>query len=241
MKKLILAAIALTTAVGVFAQGTIQFNNRIATAGFAQTTHIWGPGTDKTLSLIGLGSNDSPAGTTPFSQSGMSMIGSNGRTGQYGYATTLAQLIGAGGQNQPESSLVPLGLTTTFRSGTSLGGVASVTVTLSGTPPVAADAAFATFEIVAWDNSAAVAGYNLSSWGTAGSLGAYDAWQKGLIAAGRSTPFNVSAIGGGLNTPPVLDNMQPLTSFNLYFIPEPSTFALAGLGAAALLIFRRRK
>ena len=29
--------------------------------------------------------------------------------------------------------------------------------------------------------------------------------------------------------------------FNLYFVPEPSTFALAGLGAAALMIFRRRK
>jgi hypothetical protein len=27
----------------------------------------------------------------------------------------------------------------------------------------------------------------------------------------------------------------------LYYIPEPSTFALAGLGAAAMLIFRRRK
>ena len=32
-------------------------------------------------------------------------------------------------------------------------------------------------------------------------------------------------------------------SFNEYYIiiPEPTTLALAGLGAAALLIFRRRK
>jgi hypothetical protein len=92
MKKLILAAIALTTAAGVYAQGTIQFNNRIATVGFQQTTHIWGPSTTApALKLIGLGSNDGPtAGTVPFAASGMSMIGANGRTGQYGYATTFA-------------------------------------------------------------------------------------------------------------------------------------------------------
>jgi hypothetical protein len=131
-----------------------------------------------------------------------------------------------------ESSLHPLGLTTTFRSGTSLGGVASITVTLSGTVPIPADAAFATFEIAAWDNNTGL----YPTWDLAEV-----AWLEGKIAAGKTTPFNVSAIGGGLNLPPLLNNMQPLESFNLYFIPEPSTFALAGLGAAALLIFRRRK
>ena len=61
----------------------------------------------------------------------------------------------------------------------------------------------------------------------------------GLIAAGKGGAFTVNNIGGSVNTPP---NM-PGQSFNLYIqsIPEPSTFALAGLGAAALLIFRRRK
>jgi len=51
--------------------------------------------------------------------------------------------------------------------------------------------------------------------------------------------LNVEAIGGGFNTPPNI----PFTSFNIYFIPipEPGSFALLGLGAAALLIFRRRK
>lgn len=33
----------------------------------------------------------------------------------------------------------------------------------------------------------------------------------------------------------------PITGLNMLPIPEPSSFALAGLGAAALLIFRRRK
>jgi len=234
MKKLILAAFALTAAVGVFAQGTIQFNNRIATVGFLQTTHIWGPSaTAPGLSLIGLGSNDNPSGTTPFgAASAMTMIGQGGRTGAGGYATTFAQLIGATGLNQPESSLVPLGQITTFRTGSSLGGIANITSTLTGTPGVAADAANATFEMVAWDNSSGL----YPTWAQASV-----AWLGGQIAGGHSNPFNVSAIGGGLNTPPLLNNMQQLQSFNLYSIPEPSSFALAGLGAAALLIFRRRK
>jgi hypothetical protein len=37
------------------------------------------------------------------------------------------------------------------------------------------------------------------------------------------------------------DPTQSARSFNLYFIPEPTSAALAGLGAAALLVFRRRK
>ena len=45
-------------------------------------------------------------------------------------------------------------------------------------------------------------------------------------------------IGGSVNTP--AEHCSP-GSFNLYMVPEPSTFALAGLGAAALMIFRRRK
>lgn len=39
-------------------------------------------------------------------------------------------------------------------------------------------------------------------------------------------------------TPP---NLVGLTSFAIVPVPEPSTLALAGLGAAAMLIFRRRK
>jgi hypothetical protein len=232
MKKLILAAFALTTAVSVFAQGSVILNNRISGAPFNQTTHIWGPGTNPGLSLIGLGSNDSPAGTTAFSQSGMALIGAGGSGGKYGYATTFASLIGAVGAGAAESSLQPFpgGGVTTFRSGTSLGDVASITMTL---PAAFADATFATFEIVAWDNSSS----QYATWSLASV-----AWLRGDIAAGHTSPFNVGAIGGTGNiTPDLTQQGTVLTSFNLYFIPEPSTFALAGLGAAALLIFRRRK
>ena len=90
------------------------------------------------------------------------------------------------------------------------------------------DLAAATIEMVAWDNSSG----NYATW-TQASV----AWLAGDIAAGMSGAFTVNAIGGSVNTSPTV--LAP--SFNLYFIPEPSTFALAGLGAAALMIFRRRK
>jgi hypothetical protein len=110
----LLAPLALALTVPVpeaSGQGVVIFNNRISTVGnFVGTTlHIWGPSTTSpSLSLIGLGSNDNPSGTTPFgSASGMALIGAGGSGGQCGYATTFAQLIGAVGSNQPESALVP--------------------------------------------------------------------------------------------------------------------------------------
>lgn len=234
MKKLILAAIALTTAAGVFAQGTVVFNNRISGSTVNQTGHVWGPGTPPGLTLVGLGSNDSPAGTTDFAGNGMQLIGAGGRNVQYGYATTFAQLLAANGGNVL-GALTPASGVTTFRSGTSLGDVAAITATLNGVP---LDSPLATLQIVAWDNLSGL----YPTWAEA-----EPAWLLGTIAAGMSARFNVANIGGALNTTPVLtsgltagQSIEGL-SFNLYFIPEPSTFALAGLGAAALLIFRRRK
>jgi len=247
MKKLILAAIALTTAAGVYAQGTVAFGNRISGgAGSGLTLHIWGPSSSNPgLSLIGLGSNDVNAtqaglqGNIDFTANGMVMIGAGGSGGKYGYSTTFSQLIGevGGTFGSPglSDSLQPVGTTSTFKSGSALGGINGITETLSGSVPIPSDTSAASFEIVAWDNSS-----NLYPTWSSASM----AWEEGLIAAGHSAPFVTTAIGGTLNLPPLLNNGRGnanlMTSFNLYFIPEPSTFALAGLGAAALLVFRRR-
>lgn len=54
-----------------------------------------------------------------------------------------------------------------------------------------------------------------------------------VLAGNNASPGNTSLIGliSGLQTP----------GWSLSPVPEPATFALAGLGAAAMLIFRRRK
>jgi hypothetical protein len=60
----------------------------------------------------------------------------------------------------------------------------------------------------------------------------------GLIGASSTFAYQIPATPSN----PVGDFfMVNFTGFTVAAIPEPSTFALAGLGAAALLIFRRRK
>lgn len=54
-----------------------------------------------------------------------------------------------------------------------------------------------------------------------------------LGSGGLTTPGNIFGSSPGQVTTPIFLQVQP--------VPEPGTFALAGLGAAALLIFRRRK
>jgi hypothetical protein len=222
MKKLALAALALTSAASVFAQGTIVFDNRNSVG----TSHIYAPLPGNTgLSQSGNGSADSPSGSTSWA--GFSAIGAGGFTGQYGGSTTLAQLLGANGSGDTEASLTPQSGTITFRTGAGAGFLyTGPAVTLNSIP---LDSAAASFQVVAWDDSSGL----YSTWTLASA-----AWAAGTIAAGESTIFTVAAIGGNVNTPPAFS----FPSFNLYTtIPEPSTFALAGLGAAAMLIFRRRK
>lgn len=58
----------------------------------------------------------------------------------------------------------------------------------------------------------------------------------GGLYAGVGSVWEISLGGGVLPVPGI-----PSEAIQLTFIPEPSAFALAGLGSAALLIFRRRK
>jgi hypothetical protein len=163
---------------------------------------------------IGNGTGDTPSGTADWT----------GFTALSG-AGYWSALLAANGANQAESSLQQATPTTTFRTGTAVGNIAGVTATLNNVP---ADAPVATIEMVAWDNSSG----QYSTWALAKA-----AWNANLIAAGTSGTFNLGPIGG-LGSAPTMTGLQ---SFNIYLVPEPTTFALAGLGAAALLIFRRRK
>jgi len=212
MKKLALITLALTCAAGAFAQGTVTFNNRVVGS---VVTHVYAPlAATPSVSRKGNGSADTATGTTDWA-------GWTGLSGS-GY---MAALLSAPGFGQPESSLVASSPSTTFRTGAAAGFISGVTATLAN---VGADANAATLEMVVWDNSSGV----YSTWSQASV-----AWLGGLIAAGESGRLDIGPIGG-TGTPP---NLVGLQSFNIYTIPEPTTFALVGLGAASLLIFRRRK
>lgn len=204
MKRLILIAVAVTCAVGAFAQGggTVVFDNNIVGS---IVTHVYAPATSNpTLSLIGPGPGDTPAGTTSFAAFGCTPIGLGGPAGRYGGATTFAQLLAAPDNNRPEGSLVPQTPTTTFQTGAAAGFVQGVTLTLNN---VLSDAP-ATLIMVAWDNSSG----RYPTW-----THALPAWQAGLIAAGQSIPWN-STVGGV--APPT--SIAGAFSFNLYFLIAPS-------------------
>ncbi len=220
MKKLILAAVATTCALSVFAQGTVVFNNRVAGT---VVSHVYaGP-----AAFQGNGPGDTPAGTNTWG-AGYVLIGT---TGGLTASTTFAQLLAAPGFGAAESSLVPALGVTTFRTGGGAGNVAGITATLGNVAP---NASAATLEMVAWDNSSGL----YPTWAQASV-----AWKNGLIAAGESGTWNQDAIGGTQPAPNLINSTDPtqhVQSFSLV-VPEPTTAVLAGLGAAAMLIFRRRK
>jgi hypothetical protein len=213
MKKLVLASLALTCAVSVFAQGTVVFNNRVSGT-IITYVYAMNPA-NNTQWQIGNGPADTPPGTTDWT--GWTRAGGNG------YTATLRSAPGAGAA---DAALQFAAQTTTFRTGTGAGNLSPITLTL---PNVAAGAPVATLQMFAWDNKGGTLTDPAAAWA---------AWQAGTTAGGVSAKFDLANIGGGLNTNP---NLVGLQSFNLYMVPEPSTLALAGLGAAALLLFRRRQ
>jgi len=175
MKKLLVAFAALLVASSAFAQGTINFNNRVST-GDARVTR--------------------PDGTTGA-----------------GAGVTAALYLG-------NTMLTP---TTTFRTTAAAAFfVNAVEVVVPG---------------VAGGGTAA--GVTMRAWETA--AGSYEAAQGTAFLSGSSAPIDVAGLGNPAGAPPTpAANLLGLQGFQITAVPEPSTIALGVLGAAALLLRRRK-
>jgi hypothetical protein len=207
MKKLILTACVLACVTSVFAQGTINFFNRVAGTLVAP---VYGPfAGDPAKAVTGNTPTGVPAGTADYTGAAL-LDGPNYQAELWGgpVGTAADALVAATG-----------GSTAAFRTGTGAGYW--VNPTEAAVVPGVVGGVAATLQVRVWDKTTG------TSWANATTKGA-------------SALFTSQALASGIATPP---NLIGLTSFNLtgVAIPEPSTFALAGLGAAALLIFRRRK
>jgi hypothetical protein len=223
MKTTLLGCVGFLSIGSAFAQSVIDFQTYIPGT---LLLRVYGPlSNNPTFHQTGNGPGDIPAGTQDWSS--FTPIGASGSSGPFGASTTFAQLLGADGAGQPESSL-QLGFpVTTFKSGLGAGYIQPTVVTFNNIP---LDTLAATIEMVAWDNSSGL----YSTW-----TEAQVAWREGLIAAGESGSWYQAL---PIQPPAVMinyhDPSQHVVSFNLYYIPEPSALWLAGFGIM-MLLFRR--
>jgi hypothetical protein len=214
MKRLILTAFVATLAVNSFGQGAIDVGNNFGATVFRAPIYGVQVG-NETQSVSGQpGTPAFPTGPTVYT--GARLQGT-GFTFAF-YASTTGITTDAG-------SLTFIGA---LNFGATAGTAGFVTTQTLNVPGVTAGNP-TTWQIRVWDS-------------TGGHTTLAAAWNAGL-AGGQSALVNSGPLGGVSPGGPVLNpaTSSGWTSFNVYVVPEPSTFVLAGLGAAALLIFRRRK
>jgi hypothetical protein len=175
-----------------------------------------------TVGLLGLASGAFAQGTLVFANlaSGVNAPVTNKLTGaRLTTVNFMADLYFSNTTNAPTDSLTAAGFNVIFSTTTSGGGGGYF---LGGTRTVTGAGGFIEAQVRVWD----------SQFG-----GTYDAARSAGGLAGVSAPIIVN-----LAIPPApAPAMAGLQGFTVDIVPEPTSFALAGLGAAALLFFRRRK
>lgn len=212
MKKLLLTTIIAGALVGsAFAQGTISLGGT-----------IWY-------------SNDGLASTAKVPAGTVAQVGTWGSlnvTVFYAPAGTPSPFSATAAAAIPTSSPWKQATSLAQRIGPLAGSLAATTMSLGDT---ATESVF----VVGWAGSAttwnqAVAG-GATMWGWSGqtlSKGGLQWDQAVTVPVGTNPPGTPTAIATGANA---------FSGLVLMPIPEPTMFALAGLGVATLLVFRRRK
>jgi hypothetical protein len=227
MKKIVLTAALAVASVAAFGQGYVNLGNSFA-GSFIQPIFGPNPGSnsvEQTGSPAGIAGTLPSGGTTvyggPLLQAGYDLTLYSGPSS----ATTLSQMtvVTTVPFRTATANKLPAGLITssTVQIGT--------TGNLGGTSENFIVAAFSTEGGTVSTYAQALANYG------AGDLNAQ---------IGTSSLFNLSL--GGVDSATGNTDLNPnttgWTSFSLISVsPEPSTIALAGLGAAGLLLFRRKK
>ena len=213
MKKTLLTILAGTAfAVSAMAQGSLNFDNLVIPSA---DKPIYGPDPgNPTVAKSGQSTTGTPIGTNTYA--GALLSGSR----------YIAELY-FGPLGTTDANVLQMVTSSTFTSASGAGYWTEVdNVVLNGFQ--AGDKA--TLQIRVWDNQSGSTFANATTRGssalfTSPTLGGTDSDGNPVI------PGDTARIGA-------------FTSFQLTgpaTVPEPSSFALAGLGAAALLIFRRRK
>jgi hypothetical protein len=199
-------------ATSALAQGTVVFDNRVVGS---VISHVYLPlPANPGLVQSGNGTADYPVGTTDWT--GWTLVTGGGFS---------AQLFAAPGADVPVDSLAPAIPITTFRTGAGAGFVSGAIATLPNAP---AYAPVVTIQMRVWDNR----GGTVPDWATAISQ------PTGTELVGVSFPINLGPLGSVTTTGP---NLVGLQSFNLTYIPEPSSLGLVALSAFSLWFACRRK
>jgi len=220
MKRLVLTGIAtLAFALGALAQGSINLDNSAGIYGFC----VNGPGNGPSgvqanwyTGTMGLEIWEANVAAIP---AGINSTSTAKGTGQAAY---IAMTTGS----------------TKFNLETTLTGLSVVNSSLSygqvNMPDVSPAGGTVVIGLAAWNTTA-------TSW--ANMLKTYDANTRAGVVAFVNGTANYQA--SPPPTPTGITGWDTSAAQDLIMtavtVPEPSTFALAGLGAAALLIFRRRK